>query len=109
MVARIGWLVTVSAWTLLAGGSMAQPWKIPLEKMHRGPGPVAQVDLRASKYCHTAVYFGCRRLSRLFYFTFGGLSPVLRLPEAACHSGGDRIDLPREVLRCVSSLVVCWS
>jgi hypothetical protein len=41
-------LATLFAWTLLAGWSTAQPWKIPPEKMHRGPDPVAQVELAAA-------------------------------------------------------------
>lgn len=48
MFARSFLLALVCAGTLLCGESQAQPWKIPLEKMHRGPGPVAQAELAAA-------------------------------------------------------------
>lgn len=38
----------VSAWSLMAGGAMAQPWKIPEEKMHRGPDPVGEIELASA-------------------------------------------------------------
>jgi hypothetical protein len=48
MVARTSRLATVLVFTLLTGIASAQPWNIPLEKMHRGADPVGQVELTAA-------------------------------------------------------------
>ncbi len=47
MRTRIGPLVALGVWIWLGGWSLAQPWNILPERMHRGPDPVAQIELAA--------------------------------------------------------------
>jgi hypothetical protein len=37
----------VSAWSLMAAGALGQPWRVPEEKLHRGPDRVGQAELVA--------------------------------------------------------------
>lgn len=49
MFGKNAWRMAVVAWGVLVAGAAAQPWKVPEEKLHRGPDPVAQVELAAAQ------------------------------------------------------------